>query len=450
MNTLSHYTVFSDSVNKRAESIVFGTRTSNMFLVSSKIKEQLQNNSFDDIPETVLQKLVEAKIIVPDDENELLNVVTENKATTNDSQTLYEVIQPSANCQLGCYYCGQSHTKDYLTDEYFEALLSRMRQKAEKKAHSSMYIGWFGGEPLMALPQIRALTPKLQALAAEFGMSYGAKIVTNGLSLKENIFVELVTKLGIDKIEITLDGTAEFHDDHRYTKEGGKSFDLIFKNLLAICNRPDFEQLGCPISIRCNVDKRNWEGVSPLIKLLAEYGLHKKLAYFYPIGVYSWGGNDAHNASLTKEEYAAKEIDWLIEMFEAGFTPSVLPGRTKQVCMAVSSESEMYDPFGNIFNCTEVSLTDVYKNTPYTLGNLKTNPPEFDKVHRPLTDWNETLLTDQFPCHTCKMLPVCGGGCPKSWHEDMRACPTPKFNIKERLALAYIVSKADIKALLEE
>jgi uncharacterized protein len=136
-------------------------------------------------------------------------------------------------------------------------------------------------------------------------------------------------------------------------------------------------------------------------------------------------------------------------MFEAGFTPSILPGRTKQVCMAVSSESEMYDPYGNIFNCTEVSLTDFYENTPYTLGNLKNNPPEFDKVHRPLTNWNDTLLTDQFPCHSCKMLPVCGGGCPKSWHEDMRACPTPKFNIKERLALAYVVSKADIKELME-
>jgi hypothetical protein len=31
----------------------------------------------------------------------------------------------------------------------------------------------------------------------------------------------------------------------------------------------------------------------------------------------------------------------------------------------------------------------------------------------------------------------------------MRACPTPKFNIKERLALAYVVSKADIKELME-
>jgi len=45
------------------------------------------------------------------------------------------------------------------------------------------------------------------------------------------------------------------------------------------------------------------------------------------------------------------------------------------------------------------------------------------------------------------MLPVCGGGCPKAWHENMQACPTPKFNIKERLALAYVVSKTELRDL---
>ena len=301
----------------------------------------------------------------------------------------------------------------------------------------------------MALPQIRLLTPMLIKLAQEFDIPYSAKIVTNGLSLKENIFVELVHDLKITSMEVTLDGSAEFHDKRRHTKEGGPSFDLIFKNLLAIYNREDFEQMGCRISIRCNVDGRNWQGVSPLIKLLAEHNLQKKIAYFYPIGVYSWGGNTAHEKSLTKEEFAEMEIDWLIEMIEAGFSPSLFPSRTKRICIAVSKSSEMYDPYGNIFNCTEVSLTNFYEKTPYALGNLN-----FDHKHLNeapiLSDWNNSLLEDRFPCHKCKMLPVCGGGCPKAWHEDLQACPPPKFNIKERLALAYVLSKTEIKDFATE
>jgi len=213
---------------------------------------------------------------------------------------------------------------------------------------------------------------------------------------------------------------------------------------LTIVNRSDFKELGCGISIRCNVDERNFEGVSPLISLLAEHSLQDKIQYFYPVGVYSWGGNDAHRKSLTKEEYAAKEIDWFIEMIDAGFIPGLMPNRKKQICIVVSKESEMYDAYGNIFNCTEVSYTDHYKGTPYVLGNLSKNEEDFSSA-RPLSDWNQTLLQDKFPCHSCKMLPVCGGGCPKSWYEDMRACPSAKFNIKERLALAYVLSKTESK-----
>ena len=202
-------------------------------------------------------------------------------------------------------------------------------------------------------------------------MDYSAKVVTNGLSLKENIFLELVQEHNVHKIEITLDGIDVYHDQRRHTKSGEATFEIIFNNLMNICNLPNFEELGCQISLRCNVDYQNYEGVSPLIQLLSEKGLHKKLSYFYPVGVYSWGGNDAHERSLTKEAFAEKEIDWLIEMIQAGFKPSILPGRVKEVCIAVSNDSDMYDAFGNIFNCTEVSYTSFYDNTPYVLGNLR-------------------------------------------------------------------------------
>jgi uncharacterized protein len=450
MYQLSYYTIFSDSVNSKGDFVLFSTRTGQATVLSKSVRDKLETGELENIPRPIFDKLLNDKVLVPIDEVELNTIVEENKTYIEESSdSLYEVIQPSAMCQLGCDYCGQDHQKKYFKTELFDKLIQRLRLKLSAKSYKSLYIGWFGGEPLMALPQIRSLTPQLKELAAEFGIPYNSKVVTNGLSLKENIFVELVNDLKVNSIEVTLDGSAEFHDQRRHTKEGGPSFDLIFKNLLAIFNREDFEQMGCRISIRCNVDGRNWDGVSPLIKLLADHGLQKKIAYFYPIGVYSWGGNTAHQKSLTKEEFAEKEIDWLIEMIEAGFSPSLFPGRTKKICIAVSKSSEMYDPYGNIYNCTEVSLTDFYQKTPYVLGNLNLDHKHINK-ERPLADWNDTLLTDTFPCHTCKMLPVCGGGCPKAWHEDMRACPSPKFNIKERLALAYVVSKTEMKDLATE
>lgn len=447
MYKLSYYTIFSDVLNKKGDSVLFCTRSSQAFLLNKTVRENLESESFDNLEATIVEALIGAQGIVPKDENELTAITTENKDYINTTKVkqLYTVIQPSANCQLGCYYCGQSHSKNNLSSVESSLIVDRVRNKIQSGTYESLFVGWFGAEPLMGLPQMRELSKEFKQFSKKAGIKYSAKVVTNGLSLKPGVYRELVEELNVSSIEVTLDGTAEYHDGHRYTKAGGSSFDMIYKNLSEIFSLPDYANLNCPISIRCNVDRKNWSGVSSLIAKIAADGFQNKISYFYPIGVYSWGQNDAHNNSLTKEEFAEKEIDWLIEIIQAGFKTSILPNRQKQVCAVVNPDFEMYDAFGNIFNCTEVSYSSVYENTPYVLGNLK--QPESVSQTKPLVDWNDEVSNNKFPCSTCKMLPVCGGACPKSWHEDMRACPTAKFNIKQKLALAYVNHKTDIKQL---
>ena len=444
---LSYYTIFSEPLNSRHDSVLFCTRTAQSLLISERIRLMLESGNLHDLASEIIEKLVSYRGIVPISENELSSVVEENNSSIEAKTELYEVIQPSAMCQLGCDYCGQDHQKVNISSELSNKIFDRIDRKLTDKKYESLHIGWFGGEPLLGLSQIRHLSRRLQKLCHERGIYYHAKIVTNGMSLKEPVFKELAMQLGVKKIEITLDGTAGYHDSRRHTKDQQKTFDIIFRNILQIVNLPYFEQSGARIIIRCNVDNRNFQGVTPLIDLLASHNLQTKIAHFYPIGVYSWAGNDAHEQSLSKEQFAQMEIDWLIQMYRLGFTPAILPGRQKQICMAVSPVSEMYDAYGNVFNCTEVSYTDYYKDTPYILDNL--NSTNNESKQRVFSDWYDSLLTDRFPCHSCKMLPVCGGGCPKSWHEDMRACPTPKFNIKDRLALAYLLSQADSPEFLE-
>ena len=447
---LSYYTIITDPVNEKGHRIVFCTRTSKSLTVPQICLDYIENNLIDEIPKSIFDKLVEIQAIVNCEEDELDTIITENKnyLANGASTQLYEVIQPSAMCQLGCYYCGQKHTKDYLTDDITQKIVQRLRRKASTGQYKSMYIGWFGGEPLMGLKQMRELTTEFKKIAAEYNLSYAAKVVTNGLSLKPAIFEELTREMSVNSIEVTLDGLGDYHDEHRYTKEGGKSFDLIFNNLKKILFKDDYFSFNCGISIRCNVDEKNSEGVEPLIHLLANEGMHKRISYFYATGIYAWG-NDAHKKSLTKEEFAQKEIYWLKLMYELGYNISLSPDRVRQVCMSVSPGAEMVDAFGNVFNCTEVSYIPTYEGTDYIMGNLK---DDIDLLIKPnkLTTWNDTLLTDTFPCHTCKMLPVCGGGCPKSWHEDMRACPPSKFNIKDKLILRYAISKVTNKDELDE
>ncbi|MBS1506533.1 MAG: SPASM domain-containing protein [Bacteroidetes bacterium] len=437
---LSRYTVTAPCPDNNNKSILYSTRSGKMLVVTNNCIDFIHESKIHLMPPSIVERLVTIKALVPVDEDEISLVIAENNEEIEREDTLYEVIQPSSNCQLGCYYCGQKHEKGEISSEQYEKILARIREKAKARNYSRMKIGWFGAEPLMAVKTMRDLTVGLKKIAAECNIPYSAKIVTNGLSLKPSIFKELIETLSVKSVEITLDGTQEFHDQHRYTKQNERSFDLIFSNLTSILNAPDYDPSKCAVSIRCNVDNKNHEGVIPLLQLLADNNLQKKIT-FYTIGIYSWG-NDAHKGSLTKEEFAKKEITWLSEMLRLGFEPRIIPKRVKQVCLAVSKTSEMYDAKGNIFNCTEVSYVPAYQDSPYALGNVSQDEPSPIK-ERPLSKWNEEVLNNKFPCHDCRMLPVCGGACPKSWHEDMRACPSAKFNIEDRLKLTYISAKKE-------
>jgi uncharacterized protein len=446
MYKLSHYLVIADPINESGKKIVYSTRSGKDLMIPEITLRYIQENRIEEIPEQITQKLIDSKILVPEEENELNTIIIENEADITDEHNnmLYEVIQPSAMCQMGCYYCGQNHTKNYISPEIAQKIIERIENKIKTGNYKSLYIAWFGAEPLMGLKQMRELTKKLQKLALNNRLKYGAKVVTNGLSLKKEIFTELVNDLDVNHIEITIDGTKEYHDKHRYLKDGGETFDIILQNLLAVTQVNTLKRT-CNLSIRCNVDEKNYAGVSPLIEELAKHQLQNKLS-FYPIGVYSWG-NDAHKKSLTKESFAKQEIVWFMEMIQNGFQVNFLRSRTKRVCLAVSKTSEMYDAFGNIFNCTEVSYVQTYEQTDYVLGNLLSDKPQ---KPRQLSSWNQEVLNNSnLPCHTCEMLPVCGGACPKSWHEDMRACPSTKFNMKDRLRLKHLLysSKQETDAL---
>ena len=448
-NKLSHYTIFTEIINEENERLVYSTRSGMTMIISDTCFYFLTNDLLEHIPENICSKLFENKVLVPFDENELHNIISQNNEEIDYKEgELYEVIQPSANCQLGCYYCGQQHEKDNLENEIIDKISNRILWKFDRGQYKGIYLAWFGGEPLMGLKQMRALNKKIKSFCNEKNITYGGKIVTNGLSLKPNIFLELANEFGIDKIEITLDGIAKYHDEHRYLKTGGKSFDLIYKNLKNILLDPDFEKNKCSISIRCNVDYKNIDGVLPLIEKLAADGLHKKIAYFYPVGVYSWGGNDAQKKSLTKEEFAMLQMKWKTKMIELGYYKNFpLPGRKKTACIAVGGESEMYDAYGNVFNCTEISYSDFYKGSEYILGNLKSSETLVYE-NKPLNDWHEIVEnTTDYPCHSCRLLPVCGGSCPKAWKEGNPACPPFKFNIRKDIELKYLLKRTDANNL---
>lgn len=450
---LSRYVIVSDSLRaggqRSSHRVLFSTRSGKIVLVTESVLATLREGNLDVLPAPLFASLRDADLLVPSTENELHAVIGENKGAIDGNPTLYQVIQPTASCQLGCGYCGQQHTSQLLCEDHQQALLDRVREKLSTGRYGGLSIGWFGAEPLAGLPVMRTMSPRLQALAQSMGCTYSAKIVTNGLALTVGIAEELVEAHKVQSAEITLDGLAEHHDRRRHTKTGKKTFDRIFANLCAVAAREDIPLL---ISVRCNVDRTNADGVAPLIERLAEAKLQSRIG-FYVAAIHDWG-NSADKASLSHEEFAERELEWLAQMIMSGFSTTLVPPRKPVVCMSVHREAELVDAYGDTFNCSEVSYVPSYgtpnlysigKSKPPTAPSSERNLPQPKSARTPaqaLQRFNDDILDgSQKPCASCPMLPVCGGGCPKSWLDGGVPCPSPKFNMKGRLALYYAVGR---------
>jgi len=425
----------------REKRLIYSTRTSVTALIDEIVFEKLLINNFDDIDSELLDLLFSMEIIIPENENEFEEVMVQNNSMLTVNSHLDLTIQPTANCQLGCHYCAQEHSKVNMADDVYDKTLERVRSKLESQKFEHLSVTWYGGEPLNALTQLKRISTEIIGLCAENKVVYDGSIITNGLSLKPGVFKELYLQHNVLNYQITLDGTAEYHDLRRILKLGGETFDIIFKNIIDIIHLPFYQEKNSqPILIRTNIDKTNLAGIKPLVDLFAENGAQGKIQFsFAPIvdwGDKKYGSSDG----FTKKDFAAIEIDLMLYAHQKGFliSGSLLPKREYMPCMVVAKDSEVFDAFGNVYPCYEFTYTPAYKDDIHKVGNLldeNFTPNEFATTR----NWYTDIRKDDFAtCNKCELLPVCGGGCVKNWYNDETGCPSFKFNFSDRLLIDYL------------
>ncbi len=437
--------------------LLFSTRTGAIGMMNQSDWRNLLSGEISGLH---LKNLHSAGLLVDDGFDELEEILTQNDTASQKVPVLYQVIMPSSSCQLACNegscgaYCGQTHSTHTLSPEAQNQVVERVRKKLSAKTFHSLEVGWFGGEPLLGMSAIRRLSPLLRDAALSFGCQYHARMVTNGLKLMPALARELVLEHLVQSFEITLDGDAEHHNQRRCTKNRHlPTFEQILANIRALAN--DCDLSNCKIKIRCNVDSRNKAGVLPLLRRLREAELQGRIT-FYMAPVHPWG-NDVRSLALSASEYGEFEISIFRELFDLGFDCNLIPKRKQITCTATNKHASVLDPFGNYHVCTETPLVRTYeersthgKSSLKILDSAVTTSDSNRYVVVTATGKRKEsfaaeklrLFTDQvreqnYLCHECVMLPVCGGSCPLNWQLGHVPCPSAKQNIKARLQLWY-------------
>lgn len=353
----------------------------------------LENNpdSYEEFENS--QFLIEAKIIVENDDDLLshhIDTILKNRYNPNDISLTIAVTR---DCNFSCAYCYETERPAlYLSEKTEDDILAFLKSKKQLR---SVFVAWYGGEPLLNFKCIQRLTNKIKNL----GVQYAAMIVTNGYLLTESVRNQL-KDLSIYKIQVTLDGPKHIHDKRRNRKDGKGTYDRIISNLKElVVSYPELQ-----IDIRTNIDKSIESEYTKFYKELKTiFGSNNVKPYagfasdMMNIGCVSL--DNSFHTNVDKANFYIQNHNSNVDI------NSYMPQRHITTCIANSMTGLVIGPEGEVYKCWLV-----IGMPEFIIGNIA-EPEKFDVIKLAKYTCSTDYIFDN-KCRECFFIPVCSGGCP--------------------------------------
>jgi uncharacterized protein len=417
----------------------------------SAVKSILDSLDEGSAPESDLfQKLVEHKFVVPDALDERAEIRGRYRRSGDKPSQLSLTIAPTVSCNFGCTYCFQEHPKAHMGPEDIEKILRYVDRRLTEG--DSLHVTWFGGEPLLAFDVVVKLCEALTALCSERNCAFIQSMITNGSLLDEKKVAFLSRQKNFQSIQITLDGPPETHDRRRPTVGNKPTFFRILENVKRAA-----EVL--PISIRVNIDRTNYRDLDRFIDVIVDQGLRNRVSLYLGHTLpYTEVCAGVETVALTKEEFAEIDTKFQFLLFQRGFTEArPLPKpQVGNLCVADNDRGAVLAPGGVMFRC----WNEVSSSARNAVGTLETEPEgserslgsdvrRDDRMVENQSAWESYDPFSHEMCKSCKVQPLCLGGCPwearKNPQWSTGHCTPLKFNLPDTLRIYHMqtaISKA--------
>lgn len=381
-------------------------------------------NEAESLPENhpILERFAKAGFIANYDELEALKAM--GRFTCRGGNSILITICPTMSCNFACPYCFERHRTGMMSEKVQDDVAALAERMIDAFSAKGLSVTWFGGEPLLGMNIITALTEKLRALAEKKNAGYSADIITNGYLLTQKI-VDTLAQCNIKSAQITLDGIGEAHDATRHLVGGGSTFERITENLRTL-------KIPFNVSIRHNVHKGNTDQI-PVLRALVE-----KLAEesgnqlrYYPSAVTSNSVSSENGSNL------CLLCDTDDDNIQIGMTRDVDSFHIRtHYCGASIFSSIGIDEQGRLYKCWEDIGTT--QNSFGTAGKWDPKDPihTSDVPGNIIGYINAPVPSEDEECFKCAFFPVCAGGCVvKKIRYGYRQCVSYK-NVPEKYALA--------------
>ena len=337
--------------------------------------------------------LLKTGFIVSEDTNEVekvKNVVREAEQEQEKSYIL--TINPTMNCNFKCWYCYETHIKaSKMTLETIESVCNHVKWVLDTKPNLQQFtLSWFGGEPLLYFH--KTVVPILEKIAPLFktrNVNFSSGFTTNGFLIDQKT-VDICKENNSAYFQITLDGHRERHNQVRYVSKERGSYDEIISNI-RLCLKNEAN-----VSVRVNVSEETLENV---IKISEDFqGLSAKENEYL---------NFSFHEVWQEEKELTRDIQEVVNAFrDKGFNTlfqGVNIDTMRNSCYADKRNHATINYNGDVFKCTARDFESSSREGTLGLDGEIT--------------WNEIYekrMNSKFknaPCLSCKLLPVCNGGC---------------------------------------
>lgn len=307
-------------------------------------------NAFTEDPCDYSDYLFESYFIVPEefDEDRVIEEYVKCNTKFIDCNYLNNLksytILTTTKCNARCFYCYQHHdtTKQDMTEETAGKVAKYIIETS--KYTPSIFIGWFGGEPLYNPDVMDIITSRVRSA----GKTIRSSMISNGYLLTEDMIKRCRYDWGIDNIQITLDGTEEVYNKIKayIYKDDTNPFKTVINNIHNALKE------NISISIRLNCSLKNIDDLFKLVEYLNIEFKDRNLLTVYTHQLF-----EINNYKLSDEDRNTLfskliELDNLIAKYKLHPSDSVLIGGIKNVhCMVDSGEAITINPDGSLGLC---------------------------------------------------------------------------------------------------
>lgn len=382
----------------------------------------LRNNAIDYTNDNheMTEFLLDEGYLVSSNTDEFKKATAQKIKNLSSNRKLTLIILPNEDCNFRCVYCYEDFLKKEIKEPVQRGILNYLKNNIHM--YDLLQVSWFGGEPLKSTQIIKDMSKEIMNICEMNNVDYIASITTNGYNLTPAVFEELIS-YNVLGYQITLDGTEDVHNKYRIGKNGEKTFETIFSNLLQIKEtNHEFS-----LVLRSNVNPEV-AGVMPdYIDLIEKNFINDTRFSLHFVAILNLKGEQNAAAHLcdTKDLFPyytlAKSKGFNFDFYKQHMQPN------GSECYAADPNSFVIGSDGMVYKCTVA-----FNNQANHVGDLLENG-DMQIYEERLSLWLTGGANEDSACTKCYFRPSCqGNACPLERIEtNSTPCPPIKRNLKK-------------------